>query len=176
MDNLPNNFIRPPGSSVKRSGSPRPAPFSASEFSREAIEQESQAYVLHIEQNATQPESNEEPKSVGVAPGTQVSESSRPDDRLDTSRKPARNQRITPGQKRSPLPKPLPADKANMRLEIAADIRKDMIRIKHKVGITHGVEVSYAAYFMFLHERCRAENGTPAFLTDLAQFVEQRKA
>lgn len=176
MDNLPNNFIRPPGSSAKRSGSPRPAPFSASEFSREAIEQESQAYVLHIEQSATQPESNEEPESVGVAPGTQISESVVADDRLRNSRKPARNQRTTPGQKRSPLPKPLPADKANIRLEIAADIRKDMIKIKHKVGITHGIEVSYAAYFMFLHERCRAESGTPAFLTDLAHFVEQRKA
>ena len=164
MDNLPDTFIKPPGNPAKRTATNRPAPFSADEFSTESIEQGSLAYVQHVEQGTPQTTPTETIEQSAIA--DEINQAA-------TRRNDTRTRRTAPSQKR-PAPT-TPNGKANIRLEIAADIRKDMIRIKHKVGITHGVEVSYAAYFMFLHERCQAESSTTNFLADLARFVEQQK-
>ena len=169
MDNLPDTFIKPPGNSPRRTATSRPAPFSADEFSTESIEQGSLAYVQHVEQGTSQTTPNEAIEQPAIA--DEINQAAT--DASATPRNAGRTRRTAPSQKR-PAPT-VPNGKANIRLEIAADIRKDMIRIKHKVGITYGVEVSYAAYFTFLHERCRTESGTAGFLADLAQFVEQQK-
>jgi hypothetical protein len=175
MDSLPESFVKPAGSTSKRYPTNRPAPFSPDEFSTASIDQGSQAYVRHVEQDARQqsvddaaeiniPKDEEERLSATNAPASPV-----------RAERPTRPRRPVSTPKQSPYSKVGANDKANIRLEIDAAVRKDMIKIKHRVGITHGVEVSYAAYFMFLHERCRADSSAAGFLADLANFTEQRK-
>ncbi len=177
MDGLPDNFIKPLGNATKWASVNRPAPFSVEDFNTESIEQGSQAYVHHVEKSVLESGRSEllgpdlaiadtEPQQSPAKNGLQP---------IPKQHKPSRPTQSGTKQKRSAPTAATSQEKANIRLEIAPEVRKDMIKIKHKVGITHGVEVSYAAYFMFLHERCRAENGTAEFLADLARFVEQRK-
>lgn len=170
MDSLPDKFLRPTGKATRR-----PDPFSADEFSNDAIEQGSQAYVLHVEQQRT--ESPAPPLSATNTPkesdpnqiesGTQA-----PVADEKPARKSQKNTRLTKGETAA---RPEITEKISLRMEVVPSVRKDMIRIKHKVGIAHGVEVSYSAYFMFLHERHRQDLNNAHFLIDLAQFAEQLK-
>lgn len=170
MDSLPDKFLRPTGKPSRR-----PDPFSADEFSNDTIEQGSQAYVSHVEQQRT--ESPAPPLSATNTPkesdpnqiesGTQA-----PVVHEKAARKSQKNMRSAQNKT---VARPETTEKISLRMEVAPSVRKDMIRIKHKVGIAHGVEVSYSAYFMFLHERHRQDLNNAHFLTDLAQFTEQLK-
>jgi hypothetical protein len=163
MNPLPDSFLRPNPDPSKR-GTSRPAPFSTDEFSPSVIEQSTQAYMAQIEQPIASPTSEPpQPESAAAEPTN-----------VPAPPSPTRTNRRTKQPTAQGTP-PVANEKANIRLEIMPTIRKDMIRIKHRVGIAHGVDVSYAAYVMFLHERLRPEHNTPAFLADLARFTEQLK-